>query len=314
MESNRDGRAQAMSAIPLPLKFQIGARTLFVVRRRLVRLALTLDEARAGAPVALPPLAPGADGYVVTSLPEAQLAALARVDGGMILRVRQRYTHYYVDLTIGLDAYLAALSSGSRSGIKRKIKKLAAASGGAIDCRCYRTPEEITTFHAAARAISARTYQEQLLGSGLPDDPAFVQAMLTCAAAGEVRGWLLHIGDRPVAYLYCPIIGGNVRYEYVGHDPDYADMSPGSVLQMQALSDLFGEGGHRQFDFTEGEGQHKRQFATGGVACVDLLLLRPTFANRALVAALGGFDRMMAIGKRLVDRFGWQRAAKRLRR
>ena len=80
------------------------------------------------------------------------------------------------------------------------------------------------------------------------------------------------------------------------------------------MQDLFGEGRFAAFDFTEGEGQHKRQFATGGVACVDLLLLRPTVANRAVMAALGGFDGAVALAKRGVRGAGLEGLAKRIRR
>ena len=45
------------TAIPSSLAFQIGARTLFKIRRRLVRVALSLDEVLAGRVPALPPLA-----------------------------------------------------------------------------------------------------------------------------------------------------------------------------------------------------------------------------------------------------------------
>jgi CelD/BcsL family acetyltransferase involved in cellulose biosynthesis len=129
-----------------------------------------------------------------------------------------------------------------------------------------------------------------------------------------VRAWLLLVEGRPVAYLCCPAVGDTLVYAYVGHDPDFAALSPGAVLQLAALRDLFAEGRFAWFDFTEGEGQHKRQMASGGVACVDLLLLRPTLANRALVAAQAGFDGGIALAKRVVRRLGAEGVAKRLRR
>ena len=103
-------------------------------------------------------------------------------------------------------------------------------------------------------------------------------------------------------------------YEYLGHDPAFSDLSPGAVLQVEAMRDLFEEGNLACFDFTEGEGQHKRAMATGGVACVDLLLLRPSLANRATMAALGAFDRSVALGKSLVAKAGLQDVARRVRR
>ncbi|SFJ28584.1 Acetyltransferase (GNAT) domain-containing protein [Sphingomonas sp. NFR04] len=285
------------------LRFMVGARTLATVRRRLVRVPLTLAEARAGDSPALPPLSADAQGFVVTSLPEVQCAAL--LGGGMLGIVRQRYTRFYVDLSLGFDAWLAGLSANTRQGLKRKAKRL----GGAV--RCYRTAAEMADFYPLARALSARTYQERLLGAGLPDDLAGLQRL---AAADAVRAWLLLLEDRPVAYLCCSAVGDTLLYAHVGHDPDFAALSPGAVLQLAALRDLFAERRFAWFDFTEGEGQHKRQMASGGVACVDLLLLRPTLANRALVAALAGFDGGVALAKRAVRRLGGESVAKRLRR
>ncbi len=288
------------------LRFQIGARTLASVRRRLVRVALSLDDVLAGA---VPTLPPGeGDGYLVTSLPAA---LVDRIDGrGHAAVVRQRYTRFYTDLGIGYDAWLAGLSGSTRSTLKRKTKK-AAAAGMAI--RAYRTPDELADFYPLARAVSAKTYQERLLDAGLPEDGASVAHLHTLAAADGVRAWLLLIGGAPAAYLCCTAQGTALRYDHVGHDPALNDLSPGTVLQAAAMRDLFGDRFAR-FDFTEGEGQHKRLFSTGGVDCVDLLLLRPTLANRATLAALSAFDGAMAQAKRATRHPALAALAKRVRR
>jgi hypothetical protein len=283
------------AAVPWPVKFQVGARTLFTIPRRLVRVPLELRDVLAGTVPVLPPLPAGADGWSVTSLPEAQAAALPTAG---IAFVRQRYTRYHTDLTTGFDAWFAGLSGNARSNLKRRTKKLAEANGGTIDLRSYRTPDELTTFHALARQVAARTYQEKLLGAGLPETSAFVATMRAKAAAGEAFGWLLFVADQPIAYLYCPMEGGDVRYDYVGHDPAWGDGSPGGVLHLHAFRDLFADPAARRFDFTEGEGQHKRQFSSGGTPCVDVLLLRATVTNRATVAAVQAFDGAVAAAKR----------------
>jgi CelD/BcsL family acetyltransferase involved in cellulose biosynthesis len=298
----------------VPLKFEVGARTLMAIQRALLRVPLTLAEARSGTLPALPPLPRAAHGYAVTSLPEALMPALVKASGDMLPFVRQRYTRYYTDFAGGFDAWFAGLSANARSGLKRKARKIAAESGGELDVRRFATPGELEAFHDIARRISLRTYQERLLGSGLPDTPDFIQAMLAGAAAGQVRAWLLHHAGEPAAYLYCPVQGDTVIYAYVGHDPAFNDWSPGAVLQLVAMQDLFDEGVFATFDFTEGEGQHKRQFATGGVECVDLLLLRPSLANRVTMAALGGFNRGVAGVKRAVNAAGLGKLAKKVRR
>ncbi|WNO54664.1 GNAT family N-acetyltransferase [Stakelama saccharophila] len=302
------------TATALPLRFQIGARTLLTLPRRLVRVPFSLEMARAKHLPALPALPTEADGHFITSLPEDRVSALRSLAQGRIVHVRQRYMRHFIDLEAGFDAWFAGLSGNARSQARRKAKKLATASGGTLDIRRFRTPAELERFHTAAREISRRTYQERLLDAGLPGDTAFRDGMARMAAAGRVRAWLLYVGDTPAAYLYCPVEGRTVIYEYVGHDPAFNALSPGAVLQVEALRDLFAEGRFSAFDFTEGEGQHKRQMASGGIACVDLLLLRPTLGNRAAVAALRVFDGAVAGGKRTVHASGMRRFAAKLRR
>ena len=270
------------------LKFQIGARTLWTARRRVRRVALSLDAALSGQAPALPPLAVREQGYLLTSLP----AAVSVPAPGLLVHIRQRYRRYWVDVAAGEAAWWSGLSANARSQLKRKEKKLLAAGA---EIRRYRTPDGIADFHPLARRVSAQTYQERLLDSGLPDDPT---GLLGLAAADRVRAWLLLLAGEPIAYLCCTGEGGTLRYDHVGHLPDANAYAPGTVLQLHALRDLFADGRWTRVDFTEGEGQHKRQLATGGVDCVDLLLLRPTPGNRALLAAMWGFDAAVALAKR----------------
>lgn len=301
------------AAATVPLKFQVGARTLLKVPRRLVRVACDLADVRAGRMPVLPVLPADAHGYLVTSLPARHARSVAEAAGLLAVR-RQAYTRYFIDLGLGFDAWFAGLSGNTRSGLKRKAKKLAAANGGVLDVERFTTPAELEQFHAAARLLSAKTYQERLMGAGLPDTAAFRREMLARGAADTARAWLLRVAGAPVAYLYCPAVGDTLIYDHVGHDPAWAEHSPGAVLQLEALRDLMAEGRFAWFDFTEGEGQHKRQMASGGEACVDLLLLRPTVANHAAVAALTRFDGLMAWGKRGADRPLLRGLARRVRR
>lgn len=300
-----------MSTSVLPLRFQIGARTLAAIPRRLERVALSLDDVLADALPALPPLDRGADGYLVTSLPAHHAAALRR--SGLIASVRQRYTRYDVDLAAGEAAWRAMLSAQTRAALRRKARKLAEANGGTIDIRAYRSVADLAGFHPLARAVSQTTYQQRLLGSGLPGDADFIAGMYALSSEDAVRAWLLFVGEAPVAYLWCSAQGSALRYDHVGHDPAWAHLSPGTLLMEAALASLFGDRFAR-FDFTEGEGQHKRAFATGGAACVDLLLLRPTLANGASIAALATFDGAMALAKRAAHAPALGRLAKKVRR
>ena len=124
----------------LPLR--IGARTVFTLRRRLVRRRLSLEEALTGTRPALPPLQPDEHGYLITALPEDLLDRLAR---GTDVRsfVRQRYRRFYARLDQDFDTYLAGFSAKSRSTCRRKLKRFAERSGGRIDVRAFASEAEI---------------------------------------------------------------------------------------------------------------------------------------------------------------------------
>lgn len=277
-----------------------------------MRRSCTLAESLACGSPALPPLGPAADGYYLTGWPEQ---ALGRLDTrGLIGFVRQRYRRSFASLDGDFDAYLGSFSAKARSTLRRKLKRFGERSGGAPDLRWYRRPEEMAEFHRHACAVSAVTYQERLLGAGMPGGPEALARLQALAADDQVRGWILFLDGAPIAYLYAPAEGDVLIYAHLGYDPAFADLSPGTVLQAEAMRTLFAEGRFRWFDFTEGEGQHKRLFGTGAVECVDLLLVRPTLANRLAGHALGGFDAAVALAKRAVTAARLEGVARAVRR
>jgi CelD/BcsL family acetyltransferase involved in cellulose biosynthesis len=290
----------------IALPFRVGPRTLWRVRRRLVRVPVSLAQGLAGEMPPLPPLDRESDGYLVTAVPAVRAEARGR-HAGLIPFVRQSYQRCYAGLDGGYDAYLAGFSAKTRSTLKRKLRRFADRSGGAIDARAYATPEAMEDFYRHARAVSAKTYQERLLGAGLPEGREALEAMRTLARRDAVRAWLLFLDGEPVSYLYAPAEGDTLLYAYLGYDPAFADLSPGTVLQLEAMRDLMTENRFRLFDFTEGEGQHKRLFSTGRIDCVDLLLLRPTLANRLIGHGLAAFDGAVAGVKTLVAKLGLER-------
>jgi CelD/BcsL family acetyltransferase involved in cellulose biosynthesis len=292
-------------ADPVTIDFTLGSRRLLAVPRRLGVWSFSLEDvlaAGAGAALPAPPPA-GRDGLRVLSVPLAALHAVTGRFPGLIAGARQDYRRHYIDMSLGHDGYMARFSGKTRSTLRRKAKKLAEEAGG-YTITAHRTPAEIEAFLAHALPLSAKTYQARLLDAGLPDSPAARRAMLEAAEAGRMRCFLLHVGGKAAAYLALPVIGETLVYAHLGYDPAWARLSPGTVLQMDALERLFAEGGFRWFDFTEGEGAHKALFGTHHAECASLMLLHPSLANRTLLGARSGFDRIVSEGKALALRSG----------
>ena len=284
------------------IDFTLGARRLVSVPRDLATWAFTLEDVLAAALPSAPE--PARDGVRVLSAPTNLLPDLAARYPGCITGGRQDYRRHYIDMALGHDGYMARFSGKTRSTLKRKARKLAEEAPGGYHITAHRTPAEIEVFLAAALPLSAKTYQARLLDAGLPDDPASRRAMLEAAEDDRMRAFLLHAGGAAVAYLSLPVSGRTLVYAHLGYDPAWARLSPGTVLQMEALEQLFAESTFAWFDFTEGDGAHKALFGTHAAACSSLVLLRPSLANRTLLGAREAFDAGVAGAKALAERSG----------
>lgn len=301
----------------IPLKFRIGDWTVLSVPLRLYARSLRLaDRAVAEANPRPPPDSPPSDasGYMVRALPVVSELPTLTVGEGFIRYVTLQYGHCFIDLSIGMEAYRQKFSAKTRSTIARKIRKFQEHCAGELKWSSYKTPEAMTEFHRLARQVSVRTYQERLLDAGIPDDPAFIDEMTRLAQRDEVRAYILFHGDAPVSYLYCPVQDGTLIYAYLGYDPEYMKLSVGTVLQWLALEQLFDEARFDFFDFTEGQSEHKRLFATHEVPCANIIFLQHSTWRAALVRAHAASDRLSAAAGRLAERWGVKSRLRRLLR
>ncbi len=293
----------------VPLNFQLGEWRLFSARCRLAVVAG--DRAPDLRDL---PLLDGSDGYLLKGLIEPVGERLSARDAGWSVRVLRRYPRHLVDLTTGYDDYLAKFSGKTRSTFKRKLRKFQDLSGGAIDWREYRTPDQLNAFFQIALDLSAKTYQEKLLGAGLPDTPAFRSEALERGGRDAVRAYILFLYGRPASYLYLPIDDGRVVYAYLGYDPDVADKSPGTVLQLLVMERLFADPAMKIFDFTEGAGQHKQMFATHTEQCADVIVFRRTASMTVLTSAHAAFVAAEAAIARILGSLGLRTRLKKLLR
>ncbi len=228
------------------------------------------------------PLPDAVDLAVVRSFPiEGPLPSFRRY-GDLICYAAQQYTHYFTDLTVTNEEFLAALGPKSRATLKRKARKFFESWPAGSSFRVYKTPTEMQDFYDRALCLSQSTYQERLLKAGLPNTAAFVAKMLDLSSRNSVRAFLLEVDSQPIAYLYLPADDGILMYSHLGYEEAYSRWSPGSVLQLAALEYLIEEGVFKLLDFEEGEGQHKRLFATHSRRCSDLYLF-PALSKAAVI-------------------------------
>ena len=161
------------------------------------------------------------------------------------------------------EEYKSKFSSKTRSTLNRKIRKYAEHCGGNISWKVYKSAGEMPEFFRLARTVSEITYQEKLLDAGLPDSEEFLDEMEQLAQQGHVRGFILFHQDKPVSYLYCPVVQWGVDlclsrirprlHEFFGRHR-FCSGLPWSIYLRSIV--------FRFFDFTEGQSEHKKLFAT----------------------------------------------------
>jgi hypothetical protein len=222
-------------------------------------------------------------GLSVRGLPVSKVGKIFTRDSKFYIYNTVQSRRYYLDLTGSFDEYLSRFRGKTRSTLRRKVKKYEQHTGGQTTFRVYRTVDELLEFHKLARRVSSKTYQENMLESGLPDDECFIKNMKALANEDRARGFLLFNGDRPVSYLYVSSVGEILIYQYLGYDPEYIKLSAGTVLHWHAIEYLFSERKYRILDFTEGEGAQKKQFSTGSILCTDRLYLRRKLSNSVFI-------------------------------
>lgn len=285
------------------IDFTVGSRRLLAVGRDLATWSFSLEEVLREDCAYSPPKS-GQDGLRILSAPISAIPAIRACFPHHLVGGQQTYQRHYIAMDgCTYEDYLARFSSKTRSTLRRKGRKLAKEAGDFIVTE-HRSPSEVEAFLNTALPLSAKTYQARLLDAGLPDSEEARDLMMAAAKKDQMRCFLLSIGEQPVAYLSLPVTGRTLVYAHLGYDPDFARLSPGTVLQLEALERLFAEQRFAYFDFTEGEGAHKAMFGTDSAECASFVLLDPTLSNRALLGARSTFDGAIRGAKVIAERTG----------
>jgi hypothetical protein len=241
------------------------------------------------------------DAFVLRPQPVAAPLPLMTWLPKVIRYAPMHYRRSYTDLTTTFDDYTKKFSSKTRNEIKRNIRRYAEHVKDENPVRRFEGVAGITEFHALARTVAKKTYQEKLVGGGLPGDEHYLREMRRLAAAGNARGYLMMHGARPVAYLYLIAHSGVLHSESTGYDPAYKEWSVGASLLYAALKDLFDEHEYPLLDYGEQESAHKELFGTHHalVAHVFYFMRRPK--PLAVVTAQAGLHK---VGKELKGALG----------
>lgn len=200
------------------------------------------------------------------------------------LQLGGSYLHQSIEFPESNELYLKQMSKRSRKSVQyshRKLKK-------EFDVNLFKCEkkDDISKFLDSAITISKTTYQWNLLGLGLRDRDGLEKTLLKWLKNNGLHSYILYCNDTPVAFMLGFVYRSCYHYIDVGFNPEWANYSVGSVLQLEVIEDLYSLATPpKSFDFSTGFGEHKARFGNTEQEEVNLLFLPDLFKNKVLIFA-----------------------------
>jgi CelD/BcsL family acetyltransferase involved in cellulose biosynthesis len=220
--------------------------------------------------------------------------------------------HHRLNFPDTLEQYWEGFSSKTRSTMRRKVKKLAKDTGKEVTLERY-TDRDLEKYARDTHAISQRSYQYHLLGQGIQDREAFLARCKEAASHGWLRGYVLHLGGEPIAFMHGWQYRGVYLYLETAYDQELRSHSPGTVLHIMVIEDMFEHDTPKVFEFGV-HGDQKATFGNASHRAAEVFLIRPS----AYPMVATGLYRLSNAGteaaKKVLDRYGVKDKVKQMMR
>jgi CelD/BcsL family acetyltransferase involved in cellulose biosynthesis len=182
---------------------------------------------------------------------------------------------WYLEFPAERAEYWNRFSSKSRKNLRRTAAQLD------HEVRRVTGAADVPDLLEWMSAVSSRSWQGRRLGKRFRNDAATRRGLEALAGIGALRSYVLLHGGAPVAFVHGTQYGGCYAFEETAYDGALAAASPGRILCLRMIEDLLAERTPDRLDFGAGDAEYKRFFATRGVSCASLLLVRRSLSTRA---------------------------------
>ena len=187
--------------------------------------------------------------------------------------IRKDVPTIQVKLEDTFEAYLHnRFHKKARYNLKREVRLLEEAAPGEIEVKVFRSAEQVAPFLRDAETIARLTYQWKMGMTTVQMTPEALQRVSYVARTGQWRSYILYIRGIPAAYCYATIRHGELAYETVGYDRQFAKLNPGKVLLFKILQDLHESRAVDALDFGRGITDYKLLFANAQRQLIDISL------------------------------------------
>lgn len=251
------------------------------------------------------------DGILARRVDIAQALDEITVDNGLIFYTQPRVDHFFIEINCDFDVYLSSFSSKSRQNIIRSVRKIESSNPSNQTLFEYKTPDEIAYFLNEAIKISRKTYQAQLLKSGLPETNTFRESALKMASHGKAFGYILNIDNKPVAFAWCRKDGIKLIYDIIGYLPEYSKQSPGTALLFLILKSAFAKREFTIFDFGPGRSTYKEMFSNSHIQYNEIYIFNNTIKFKTIIYLHRKIDKLSVKFGNFLNKIGFKNLIKK---
>ena len=181
------------------------------------------------------------------------------------------------------EDYLQTMKRKTRYNLNRSVKKFIEATGGTARFSTISEPGQVASFLRDLDCVYARSWQARTFGYQPRHTPREEARLLEAARHGWLRSYLLACEQGPVAFVLGFQYDGVYDYHEIGFDSDWRAHSPGNVLNMYLLEDLFARDRPQVLDFGFGENDYKRIFGNHAFEASNIYLLKPGINRGSLL-------------------------------
>lgn len=164
------------------------------------------------------------------------------------------------------------ISSKRRLRLRKNSRLLESMTGGEVNIETITEPAQVDAFMKATDTIFPNTWQSEK-GLGIRDTENWRQTIQLEAEAGRLYSHVLYANHIPIAYQFGTIYGNTFNYEVMGFDNNYAKASPGQLLRIEMLSQLF-ERKIVGFEMGAGDYEFKQSWSDHSVEIANFQLCR----------------------------------------
>ena len=161
-------------------------------------------------------------------------------------------------LPASLDEFLKRRSRKHRYWLKRIGRVFEKAHPGRVRYETYSSTADVEPFCRHAEKVAQKTYQRGL-AVGFRYDEETKRRLELAAKKGWMRGYVMFLGNEPVAFWFGRLYRGVMALDWTGYAPEYRKYEPGTILFMKMVEDLC-RANVREIDYGTGTSFYKERF------------------------------------------------------